>query len=461
MRLTNSSSAKTPKRVLLDLSHTWNSPHQTGIQRVVRSLCRELPAVCKARKMSFLPVVWHEDKFVRMDSLIESTQARSWREVDKIRADVLAHCPAWYKRLATKFCNAIGSNKLRRWLLPNAKHQGIFKLPLKLMAKIAGKQPPRMPLAVETNEDDLLILPDGYWVMMHVWPAIAAARASGTRTAVVAYDMICITHPHFFVPMAEEIFTKYMHALNEHADVVATISNTVKKQFENKLTQLAGPTTAIPQMTSFRLGAEFSEATGDVRSELDEAFDESSSTYLMVSTFEPRKNHVFVLDSFDKVWQTNPDCKLVMVGAVGWMSDAFLQRIAAHPQFNKRLFVYHNLSDAEVNSCYRRATAVVFASFTEGFGLPIVESLWHGKQTFASDTEISREVGQQDCDYFRLDDANSLRDLVLANESCIAKGLKLQRDCTRLPVTWHQSTDDLLNRIFSSLEKPAAVRRAA
>ncbi len=86
-----------------------------------------------------------------------------------------------------------------------------------------------------------------------------------------------------------------------------------------------------------------------------------------------------------------------MVGRVGWLCEDILIQLEKHTRRNRELFVFHDLSDAELQYCYSSSRGVIFPSIVEGFGLPIVEALWHGQKTFASDTPIHREVGRNDC----------------------------------------------------------------
>lgn len=64
---------------------------------------------------------------------------------------------------------------------------------------------------------------------------------------------------------------------------------------------------------------------------------------------------------------------------------------------------------------YKNAKALVFASYTEGFGLPIIESLYNQLQVLVSDTPIHREIGQENVSYFDLNDVNCLVDLIERN----------------------------------------------
>ena len=210
---------------------------------------------------------------------------------------------------------------------------------------------------------------------------------------------------------------------------------------------------------SFSLGAELVTVDAKPRNELRALFGGSENTpYLMVATFEPRKNHAYLIDAFELLWQTSPDLKLCLVGRVGWLCEDLLTRLANHPRRNQQLFVFHDVSDSELQYCYKSARGVIFPSIVEGFGLPIVESLWHGQKTFASDTSIHREVGEGDCVYFDLEQPSALVEEILVWENQLKKGRpKLP---TRQPTAWSESyrqTYSLLHRCA----KKSGVRKAA
>ena len=129
-----------------------------------------------------------------------------------------------------------------------------------------------------------------------------------------------------------------------------------------------------------------------------------------MGTLEPRKNHAMLLDAFERVWRTHPQSRLVIVGRFGWMCNDLVKRILHHAQYARSLFLFTNLSDAELAYCYEHATAFVFPSHAEGFGLPIVEALQHGLPVMASDIPIHREVVSDFCAYFDQHDPEELCD---------------------------------------------------
>ena len=229
------------------------------------------------------------------------------------------------------------------------------------------------------------------------------------------------------------------------------------------LPTLCGDAAYCRDIRSFELGAELDAAQGELRSQAKELFAPNvANPYLMVATFDPRKNHRYLLQAFEQLWKVRPDIKLCLIGRVGWMCEDLLIELDRHPRKNQQLFIFHDLTDSELQFCYRNSRGVVFPSIVEGFGLPIVESLWHGQKTFASDTPIHREVGREDCSYFDLADPQSLVTSILDWESQMAEGRPQLP--MRQPLAWSESNLQLFNHCldaFQTRSPIAAIRQAA
>jgi alpha-1,2-rhamnosyltransferase len=132
----------------------------------------------------------------------------------------------------------------------------------------------------------------------------------------------------------------------------------------------------------------------------------------MVSTIEPRKNHGYLLDAFERAWAAGSTARLCIAGRIGWKCDALLERIRNHPELNRRLFMFNDLSDTSLEYAYAQASALVFPSFVEGFGLPLVEAMQRGLPAMGSDIAVFREIGGEFMAYFDLLDPQSLADLI-------------------------------------------------
>lgn len=130
---------------------------------------------------------------------------------------------------------------------------------------------------------------------------------------------------------------------------------------------------------------------------------------LIVSTIEPRKNHLTLLSAWE-VLRTNvsPDLKLVIVGSLGWHHSAIVQKLLPHVE-SGQLAVLEDVPSRELRVLYRHARATICPSFAEGFDLSGIESMMSGGVVVASDIPVHREIYMNGACYF---DPYSSEDLV-------------------------------------------------
>ncbi len=94
------------------------------------------------------------------------------------------------------------------------------------------------------------------------------------------------------------------------------------------------------------------------------------------------------------------DVNYAILGNRGWLDDAFFRQLEAHPEFGRRLFWFHGVSDETLLEIYRQATAFLAVSEAEGFGLPLVEAAKFGLPIIARDIPVFREVTAGQASFF-------------------------------------------------------------
>ncbi len=89
------------------------------------------------------------------------------------------------------------------------------------------------------------------------------------------------------------------------SDLIVAISDTVRNQAREFLPTLCNRKSVCQDIRSFELGAELSSSQGHVRKSVQDLFapDQEKTPYLMVATFDPRKNHRYLINAFDLLWK--------------------------------------------------------------------------------------------------------------------------------------------------------------
>jgi glycosyltransferase involved in cell wall biosynthesis len=115
------------------------------------------------------------------------------------------------------------------------------------------------------------------------------------------------------------------------------------------------------------------------------------SVYLLtVGTLEPRKNHLTLFAALQQLGN-RLDLPLVVAGRPGWDEKPILR--AAEPLCQDgRVILLDYVPDELLPGLYAGAAAVVYPSWYEGFGLPVLEALAAGVPVVASDVPALREV---------------------------------------------------------------------
>ncbi|MDH5537980.1 MAG: glycosyltransferase [Rhizobacter sp.] len=138
--------------------------------------------------------------------------------------------------------------------------------------------------------------------------------------------------------------------------------------------------------------------------------------FVMLGTIEPRKNHALLR----QVWRelsahgAQPAPTLVVIGQRGWLCDDTIEWLRAGDPSQTRVLYLPSCSDAQLATWLRHARALLFPSFVEGYGLPLVEALALGVPVIASDLPVFRETAGDIPTYLGAGDVAAWRSAVLA-----------------------------------------------
>jgi glycosyltransferase involved in cell wall biosynthesis len=268
---------------------------------------------------------------------------------------------------------------------------------------------PALPDEVTVREGDQFLLLDASWYLRHEYLPVVdgVARAKGEIVACL-YDLIPILYPATVTRETAASFKPWFDLIVEKSDVIVGISKSVIDEFADHARSAALPTKPNLRLGWWHLGADFRAPSAAPSAETAKIANEDAPFFLSVGTLEPRKAYGVALDAFEALWRNGSDARFVILGRRGWNTRALQRRIREHVEFGRKLFWLDAAADADLHYLYRRARALVFPSFVEGFGLPLIEAAHFGAPVIASDIPVFREVGGDGIAYFDLLDANSL-----------------------------------------------------
>ena len=123
--------------------------------------------------------------------------------------------------------------------------------------------------------------------------------------------------------------------------------------------------------------------------------------FVILSTIEPRKNHLLLLHIWRGLVETLGEAapRLVVIGQRGWECENVADMLERCEQLKGYVFEHASCSDADLVTYLHHAQALLFPSFAEGYGMPLVEALSHGVPVIASDLPVFREIAGEIPEY--------------------------------------------------------------
>jgi glycosyltransferase involved in cell wall biosynthesis len=110
-----------------------------------------------------------------------------------------------------------------------------------------------------------------------------------------------------------------------------------------------------------------------------------TKSLIYMGSFMPYKN----VETLVRVAALLPDYELHLLSRIAELDAARLQAIAPAA----RIVFHDGTTDADYQAALLTATALVSASFDEGFGIPLVEAMALGTPVVVSDIDIFHEIG--------------------------------------------------------------------
>ncbi len=358
---------------LMDVTHTHNYPHVTGIQRVVR---KTVDCTKDVSLVSF------------------NSNYRSFTEISKslFVAHLAKATPDGPEGDHKIIIEQRAINFLYR-CLPKLERSNYGLLVKKMslpMARVLKKQLSVRIHTINGNVDhhseetlENIYVPNSRLTIidipsndgtLDIYQALFESKV--LKTQLILFDFIPIFHTWAVdkVGVAGH-FNKYLRIVL-FADRIIGISSLVAEQarlivsaFKLERTDWESKS-QIVEFFNLPSGLEFDEQF--------KSLDRVRGQILIVGSIEPRKNHLQIFHALEILHKQGCDFEAVIVGNAGWENEPILRKLHELKNAGARVERRVHTNDAELKKLLATSSLGIFLSEAEGFGLPLVEARLFG-----------------------------------------------------------------------------------
>ena len=212
----------------------------------------------------------------------------------------------------------------------------------------------------------------------------------------MVHDLIPVTHPEFCRPSEERRHKRRIDFVLSDAKCIITNSRATQSALEAYAQQRG---VELPACAAIHLGVSAGMIVANTFA--PPRAQPSPPSFLMLGTLEPRKNHLLILDVWERMFRANREHtpSLIIIGQWGWQYGALTHRLDQCLRLKVPIRLLRRCDDNQVKQQLQVARALLFPSLVEGFGLPLLEALARGTPVIASDLAVFREVAAEIPEY--------------------------------------------------------------
>lgn len=277
-----------------------------------------------------------------------------------------------------------------------------------------GRLFPLEPLAafLRPGRTTVVLLGAAWVIPEYAALIINLKRTHDARFAMLFHDFIPIYARETCDQGTAVVFREFVDQVLPIVDLAMCVSRST----ENDLKRYCGESgVPVPPTLVTQLGTSFDEffPPSQITAAPRSRKRKRDPFVLFVSTIEGRKNHIFMFEIWRMLAERGIDLpRLVCVGRIGWRAEAFLTNLLETDYLNGRIELREDVSDEALSALYRDCLFTVFPSVYEGWGLPIGESLGHGKLCVLADNSSLPEVAGEFGCFIPIDDFAAAADVI-------------------------------------------------
>lgn len=225
----------------------------------------------------------------------------------------------------------------------------------------------------------------------------------GIKQVVTIHDLIFLRYPQFYKSLDVAIYKAKALSACKRADRIVAISEQTKNDIHEFLRIPEEKISVVYQGCHRNF---LQTVTGNEISLTKQRYNLPEKYLLNVGTIEPRKNVEIIIEALRRL-KPSERLPLVVLGKSTQYKERLLALIKKYQLGNEVVFIHH-ASFADFPAIYQGASAFVYSSVFEGFGIPLLESIISRVPVIAPNGSCFREAAGPSSMYYDLNDADAL-----------------------------------------------------
>jgi glycosyltransferase involved in cell wall biosynthesis len=297
----------------------------------------------------------------------------------------------------------------------------------------------KIPAILKKYKADVFVSADGF-----------CSLTTKVPQCVVVHDLAFLHYPLQIKKSHLLYFKRYVPKFLQKAKSIATVSQFSKNDIVNNYTINADKIDVVYSAAKNI----FSSISADVAIQIKEKYTGGCEYFLYVGAIHPRKNLINLLKAFSifkKRQKSN--FKLVLSGRLAWKYDSFLQDLKKY-KYRQDVVLLGYIEEIELVKVMASAYALVYPSFFEGFGVPVLEAMKSDVPVITSSHSAMQEIAKDAALYA---DAKNFKEIaekmmLLYKDENLKRKLIEKGRTISLEYSWQRTAELLWQSILKAVD---------
>lgn len=263
------------------------------------------------------------------------------------------------------------------------------------------------------------------------------------KKVVTIHDMVVKAYPETVRFRTKHLLNTGMKKSMKRADVIITDSEFSKSEIEKYFPQYSHKVQVV--YCGVNSDKFYPVEDKSVIEKVKKSLDIEGEYFLYLGTIEPRKNLERLIEAYSLLLKKDENVpRLVMAGGKGWLNSNIYQKVV-ELKLEKYVQFTKYIPDEDLCPLINGATAFVFPSIYEGFGMPPLEAMSCGVPVVCSKEASLPEVVGDCAVMIDAYDTQSIADGMykIYSDKALADDLRVRGLQRAKEFTWHRFSEKL------------------